>query len=91
MFQAACRTTLLLGLVLCAPQRAEASPAVPRHVAEADRLVLVQSHRDRCRWLRHDIHRLESRIAYAAPWERRRLERRLRDRRRESRQHCRRW
>ncbi len=80
---------LLIGMAMSVPVSVEAAPIAPERRPGVSSVIPVQDARERCRWLRHDMRRLESRIAYAQPWERPRMERRLRERRREFRHNCR--
>ncbi len=72
----ACASLLLTGLIgFAAPLQAR--PFIVDHHAGVSNIVQVQGWRERCRYLRHRARELRSRIAYAPPWEQRRLERRL--------------
>ena len=69
---------------------ADAAPAVPESLPGFSQAVPVQGWRERCRYLRYRLHDLEQRRAYGPPWERRRVEHRIRETRRELR-HARCW
>jgi hypothetical protein len=89
MLKTIAAAALLLGATALVP--AVAAPAVPQSPPAVSNIVPVQGWGERCHWLRERIREHEARLAYAPPWERRRMERRLFELREEFRGTCRRW
>jgi len=81
---------VLAGTVTVLTPAAGAMPLLPMGDPQISSSVIpVQGWRERCYRLRERIRELEGRMAYAPPWERRRLEWRLNESRREWWRSCR--
>ena len=84
-------TVLLLGAVGALSIPASAAPLPLQSPPAVYRVIPVQERGERCPWLRERIREVEARLAYAPPFERPRLERRVAELRGEFRGACRRF
>ena len=91
MLKSCVRALLMLGAASVLSLSASAAPVPPQSGRAISNLLPVQDRFERCHWLRERIREVEERLAYAPPYERRRLERRLFERREEFRATCRRF
>ena len=89
MLRATVCATLLVGTLAAVPFPGGAAPVMPDSRPGLSSIVPVQGWRERCHRLRERIGELEAHLAYAPPWERGRIERRLWERRREWQRSCR--
>ena len=94
MLKSCVRAVLLLAAASAISVSASAAPIIPQIPPGGASVIPVQGwgeRGERCHWLRERIREVESRLYYAPPYERPRLERRLAELRGEFRGACRRY
>ena len=91
MLKAAVYASLLVASLIAVPAVSDARPVAPESAPAISNILPVQSRWEHCRYVRERIREGEARLAYAPPWERPRIERRLWQAREEFRNTCRRY
>src|SRR4051794_33189411 len=77
MLKSAVFASLVVASLIAIPVASEVRPVAPESAPAISNILPVQGRWEHCRYVRERIREAEARLAYAPPWERPRIERRL--------------